>query len=76
MESAKQNLQVIDISSEVRGRKEADIPPTISAGLKMHAPGKGNLLSDLPRPSQIENQEIGKKVSKAQLINKLNFVNF
>ena len=76
MESAKQNLQVIDISSEVHGRKEADIPPKISAGLKIHAPGKGNLLSDLPRPSQIENQEIGIKVGKAQLINKLNFVNF
>jgi len=76
MESAKQNLQVIDISSEVRGRKEADIPPKTSAGLKIHAPGKGNLLSDLPRPSQTENQEIGIKVGKAQLINKLNFVNF
>ena len=76
MKSAKQNLHVIDISSEVRGRKEADISPTISAGLKIHAPGKGNLLSDLPRPSQIENQKIGKEVGKTQLINKLNFVNF
>jgi hypothetical protein len=76
MKSAKQNLQVIDISSEVRGRKEADIPPKTSAGLKIHAPGKGNLLSDPPRPSQTENQEIGIKVGKAQLINKLNFVNF
>ena len=76
MKSARQNLQVIDISSEVRGRKEADISPTISAGLKIHAPGKGNLPSDLPRPSQIENQKIGKEVGKTQLINKLNFVNF
>jgi hypothetical protein len=76
MESAKQNLQVIDISSEVRGRKEADIPPKTSAGLKIHAPGKGNLLSDSPRPSQTENQKIGTKVGKAELINKLNFVNF
>ena len=76
MKSAKQNLQVIDISSEVRGRKEADIPPKTSAGLKIHAPGKGNLLSDPPGPSQTENQEIGIKVGKAQLINKLNFVNF
>ena len=57
MESAKQNLQVIDISSEVRGRKEADIPPKTFAGLKIHAPGKGNLLSDPPRPSQTENQK-------------------
>ncbi len=76
MESAKQNLQVIDISSEVRGRKETDIPPPTSTGLKIRALRKGNLLSDLPKPSHIENQEIGKKVGKVQLINKLNFVNF
>ena len=76
MESAKQNLKLIDTSSQVSGRKEADIPLTVSAGLKIHALGKGNLLSDLRRPSQIENQKIGKKVAKAQLINKLNFVNF
>ena len=76
MESAKQNLHIIDISSQVRDRKEADIPLSISAGLKIHALGKGNLLSDLRRPSQIENQEIEKKVAQAQLINKLNFVNF
>jgi len=55
MKSAKQNLHVIDISSEVRGRKEADIPLTISAGRKIRALGKGNLLNDLRRPTQIEN---------------------
>jgi hypothetical protein len=76
MESAKQNLHVIDMSSQVRNRKEADIPLSISAGLKLHALGKGNLLSDLRRPSQIENQKIEKKIAQAQLINKLNFVNF
>ena len=76
MKSAKQNLKLIDMSSEISGRKKADIPLNISAGLKIHALGKGNLLSDLRRPSQRENQEIEKRVGKAQLINKLNFVNF
>ena len=71
MESAKQNLQFIDISSKVRGRKQTDISPTISTGLKIHALGKGNLPSDLRIPSKIE-----KKVGIAQLINKLNYINF
>jgi hypothetical protein len=94
MESAKQNLKVIEMSSQASDRKEADIPLTISAGRKIRALGKGNLLTDLRRPTQIENlrkltqienlrkpslienQETEKKVSKAHLINKLNFVNF
>ncbi len=76
MERAKQNLQSIDMSSKVSGQKESDIPLTISAGLKIHALGKGNLLSDLRRPSQIENQKIEKRVAKTELINKLNFINF
>jgi hypothetical protein len=94
MESAKQNLKVIEMSSQASDRKEADIPLTISAGRKIRALGKGNLLTDLRRPTQIENlakltqienlrkpslienQETEKKVDKAHLINKLNFVNF
>ena len=94
MESAKQNLHVIDMSSQASDLNEADIPLTISAGRKIRALGKGNLLTDLRRPSHIENlrklsrieklrkpslianQETEKKVGKAQLINKLNFVNF
>ncbi len=76
MESAKQNLPSTDMSSEASRRKEADIPLTVSASQKIHALGRGNLLSDLRKPSQIENQEIEKKVDKVQLINKLNFVNF
>jgi len=76
MESAKQNLQVIDMSSEAISRKEEDIPLTVSAGLKIQALGKGDLLTDLRRPSQIENQEVEKKVGKSQIVNKLNFVNF
>ena len=76
MESAKQNLQLVDTSSQASDRKEADIPLSNSAGPKIHALGKGNLLSDLRSPSSIENQEIDKKVAKAQLINKLNFINF
>jgi hypothetical protein len=94
MESAKQNLHVIDMSSQAIDRQEADSSLTISAGRKIRALGKGNLLTDLRRPpqnenfrkltqieslrkpTQIENQEIEKKVGKAQLINKLNFVNF
>ena len=63
MESAKQKPQSIDMSPQVSGRKEADIPLTISAGLKIQALGKGKLLSDLRRPSQIENHEIEKKVA-------------
>ena len=92
MESAKQNLHLIDMSSQASDLNEADIPLTISAGRKIRALGKGNLLTDLRRPSQIENlrklsrieklrkpshianQETEKKVGKAQLINKLNFV--
>ena len=76
MESVKQNLQLVDISSRASGRKKADIPHAGSAGLKIHALEKGNLSSDLPRPSQTEDRDIEKKVDKAQLINQLNFVNF
>ena len=76
MESAKQNLPLTDMSSEAITRKEADLPLTVSARQKIHALGKDNLLSDLRKPSQIENQEIEKKVDKVQLVNKLNFVNF
>jgi hypothetical protein len=63
MASAKQNLELRDTSSPVSGRKEADIPLTISAGLKIHALGKGNLLSDLRRSSQVDKQGIEIKVA-------------
>ncbi len=76
MESAKQNLPLTDMSSEAITRKEADLPLTVSARQKIHALGKDNLLSDLRKPSQIENQEIEKKVDKVQLVNALNFVHF
>ena len=76
MESAKQNLQVIEMSSEASSRKEEDIPLTVSAGLKIKALGKGDLLSDLRKPSQIENHEVEKKIGKSQIVNKLNFINF
>ena len=76
MESAKQNLPLTDIRSKTSTRKDADTPLTVSASQKIHALGKGNLLSDLRKPSQTQNLEIEKKVDKVQLINKLNFVNF
>ena len=74
MERAKQNLQVIDMSSQANRRKETDVPLTVSAGLKIRALGKGNLLSDLRRPSQIENREVEKKVGKPRIVNKLNYI--
>jgi hypothetical protein len=76
MERAKQNLKLIDMSSQADGRKETDIPLTVSAGLKIRALGKGNLLSDLRRPSQIENREVETKVGQPRIVNKLNFINF
>ena len=71
MENAKQNLKLIDIHSKVSDRKETEIPLKISAGRKIHALNNNNLRSDPPKRSQTE-----KKIGKAQLINKLNFVNF
>ena len=75
MESAKKNLQVLAMSPEAGSRKEEDIPLTISAGLKIQALGKGDLLSDLRRPSLLKSQEVEKKVGKSQIVNKLNFIN-
>jgi len=71
MENAKQSLKLIDMSAKVSDRKESEIPLKFSAGRKIHALENINLKSDLPKQSQTE-----KKVGKAQLINKLNFVNF
>ena len=71
MENVKQNLKLIDMSTKVSDRKETEIPLKISADRKIHALDNSNLRSDPPKRSQTE-----KKVGKAQLINKLNFVNF
>jgi hypothetical protein len=71
MENAKESLNLIYISSKVSGRKESTSPPDNSRDRKIHALQKGTLKSDSPQPSETE-----KQVSKAHLINKLNFVNF
>ena len=75
-EHARENLGLIRIKSEASSRIEADTPLIPSAGMKIHALEKNSLPSNLRKPSQIENQDIEKKVDKSQLINKLNFVNF
>jgi hypothetical protein len=76
MESAQKNTQIIELNPDVSRQENANQYTVAHAGriaqynLKLYAP-------EVVRKSPLkEQQETGKKVGKAQLINKLNFINF
>jgi hypothetical protein len=74
MESAKKNIQIIELNSDFSQPENTNEPTAALAEAqakpKKDAPGNASVL-----PLH-EQQETGKKISKAQLINKLNFINF
>jgi len=76
METAKQKVQIIELSTDVSRQDNAGGPAVAFAGHKTHVRQSETLPPlDLEQPSA-EKLEKGKKVDKAQLINKLNYINF
>lgn len=76
MESARHNLQLVEMNAEISSIKQADLHHGISPGNKVQPMGQTGLLPEQPPQPQTDNSEIVKKVGKAQIINKLNFINF
>ena len=76
MENAKQKVQIIELSTDVSRQDKTGGPAVAFAGHKIHSrPSETLPPLDLEQPSA-EKLEKGKKFDKAQLINKLNYINF
>jgi hypothetical protein len=77
MESAKKTPQVIELHTDVSHRETVNTPITAFAAQTVHiqdivgSPAVNHQLPGNERPD-----DSGKKVRKAQLINKLNYINF
>jgi hypothetical protein len=76
MESMKNSLQLIETSMAVRSQENAEAHPIITPGKEVASQGKKDLSQIACRQIGTADQDPGKKVGKAQLINKLNFINF
>jgi hypothetical protein len=77
MESApKKSLQLIELNTEVIGPKKKDTPTAALEPERLDSREKYDRLAAQNRQTQIEKLDPEKRVSKTQLINKLNFINF
>jgi hypothetical protein len=78
MESAKNSLQVIDLSTDIGGIDNQNHNPAAHIQPKLHPPETQNSATvvKVSDPDLNVAPDIGKKVKKAQLINKLNYINF
>jgi hypothetical protein len=74
MESAKKNTQIIELNPDF-SRQENTNKPT-AAFTKRQTISKEGVPGTAGKLPLYEQQETGKKISKTQLINKLNFINF
>jgi hypothetical protein len=76
MEIAEKNLQLIEPDSHVCDQDSENDTATAFTGQKRTRPEKKDRLPVIRRRSQIETQKTEKNVGKAQIINKLNYINF
>jgi hypothetical protein len=76
MEIAEKNLQLIETNSDVSDHDRGNETTADFTGHKRTARGKKDRLPVIPRQSQIETHKTEKNIGKAQIINKLNYINF
>ncbi len=78
MESAKNNLQVIDLRTEIGGMDNENHPASANIKPNLRKPEiqKNTSVVPISDPDLNQKPDIGIKVKKAQLINKLNYINF
>jgi hypothetical protein len=76
MESAKKDIQVIEINSDLSRQENANEHTAAFAGRKAHPKAIKDAPEAASKPSSNEKQETGREIDKTQLINKLNFLNF
>jgi len=76
MESAKKNIQIFDFNSEAKPQENAKEHLAAIDGHKARSKTVETAPEPSPKPPSEKKSETGQKISKAQLINKLNFINF
>ncbi len=78
MERAKNNFQVIDLTTDIGGMDDKTRYPAVNIKPKLHKPAiqKNASVVTVNRPDLRLKPDIGRKVKKNQLINKLNYINF
>jgi hypothetical protein len=76
MESAKNNLQIIDLNTDYNGMEHANKHIVASTERVARSNGIIEAPVTVRKQSLIEKRESGNKISKAQIINKLNYINF
>ena len=76
MESAKNNLQIIDLNADYSSMEHAEKHTVASTERAAQFNGIIQAPVAVRKPSLIEKPKSGKKVRKAQIINKLNYINF
>jgi hypothetical protein len=76
MESAKQKVQIIELSTDVSRQDNEDKPAAAFAGQTINSRQPEALPTVDLAQLEAEKLENGKKIDKTQLINKLNYINF
>ena len=76
MEIAEKNLQLVEPNSDVSDQDRGNDTATAFTGQKRTTQEKKDRLPVIRQQSQIETQKTEKNVGKAQIINKLNYINF
>jgi hypothetical protein len=76
MESAKKNLQLIDLEADVSCQEDANQNTVALTERRTRDAAIENAAGAVSDQPLIAKRETGHKVSKTQLINKLNFINF
>jgi len=76
MESAKKNLQLIETRTDVSSQDTLDATSPSPVGAEVRPLEKNDILPVYQREAVPTEQDQSKRIGRAQLINRLNFINF